>query len=81
MRQLGQYRYNRVGMRLLHVPQHVATLNVRLAALRTVMILLPGMRSLMGHQVPLADEVLRTHVTAEWPLHRLSLRMATLVEQ
>lgn len=68
-------------MGLLHVPQHVATLNVRLAALRAVVILLAGMRSLMGHQMALADEVLRTHVTAEGPFHRLSLRMAALMEQ
>lgn len=68
-------------MGLLHVPQHVATLNVRLAALRAVVILLAGMRSLMGHQMALADEVLRTHVTAEGPFHRLSLRMAARMEQ
>lgn len=68
-------------MGLLHVPQHVATLNVGLAALRAVVVLLAGMRSLMGHQMALADEVLRTHIAAEGPLHRLSLRMAALVEQ
>lgn len=81
MWQLGQHRYDRVRVRLLHVPQHVATLNVRLAALRAVMILLPGVRSLMGHQVPLADKVLRAHVAPERALHRLALGMAARVEQ
>lgn len=81
MRQLGQHRYNRVRVRFLHVPQHVATLNVRLAALRAVMILLPGMRSLMGHQVSLADEVLRAHIATERPLHWLTLGVAARVEQ
>lgn len=68
-------------MYLLHVPQHVAALDVRLAALRAVVILFAGMRSLMGHQVSLADEVLRAHVAAERPLHRLSLRVTALMEQ
>lgn len=63
------------------MPQHVAALDVRLAALRAVVILFAGMRSLMGHQMPLADEVLRAHIAAERSLHRLALRVATLVEQ
>lgn len=81
MRQLRQHRYYRVRMGLLHVPQHVATLNVRLAALRTVVVLFAGMRSLMGHQMSLADEVLRAHIAAERPLHRLALGVTALVEQ
>lgn len=68
-------------MGLLHVPQHVATLNVRLAALRTVVVLFAGMRSLMGHQMSLADEVLWAHIAAERPLHRLALGVTALVEQ
>lgn len=68
-------------MGLLHVPQHVATLNVRLAALWTVVVLFAGMRSLMGHQMSLADEVLRAHIAAERPLHRLALGVTALVEQ
>lgn len=63
------------------MPQHVAPLDVRLAALRAVVILFAGMRSLMGHQMSLADEVLRAHIAAERPLHRLPLRVAALVEQ
>lgn len=81
MRQLRQHRYYRVRMGLFHVPQHVATLNVRLAALRTVVVLFAGMRSLMGHQMSLADEVLRAHIAAERPLHRLALGVTALVEQ
>lgn len=81
VRQLRQHRYHRVRVRLLHVPQHVATLDVRLAALRAVVILFAGMRSLMGHQMSLADEVLRAHIAAERPLHRLPLGVAALVEQ
>lgn len=35
----------------------------------------------MGHQMPLADEVLRAHIAAERPLHRLALGVTALVEQ
>lgn len=68
-------------MGLLHVPQHVAPLDVRLAALRTVVVLLAGVGPLVRHQVALADEVLRAHVAPEGPLHRLALGVAALVEQ
>lgn len=68
-------------MRLLHVPQHVAPLDVRLAALRTVVVLLARVRPLVRHQVALADEILRTHVAPERTIHRLALGVAALVEQ
>lgn len=35
----------------------------------------------MGHQMSLADEVLRAHIAAERPLHRLALGVTALVEQ
>lgn len=63
------------------MPQHVPALDVRFAALRTVVVLLAGVRPLMGHQMALADEVLRAHVAPEGPLHRLPLGVAPLVEQ
>lgn len=81
MGQLRQHRDHRVRVGLLHVPQHVAPLDVRLAALRTVVVLLAGVGPLVRHQVALADEVLRAHVAPEGPLHRLALGVTALVEQ
>lgn len=81
MGQLGQHRNDRVRVCLLHVPQHVAPLDVRFTALRAVMVLLARVRPLVRHQVALADEILRAHVTPERPIHRLALGVAALVEQ
>lgn len=72
---------HRISVILPQVPHQVALLHERLVALRTGERLLATMRSPVGDQVALADEILRTEVTAERAVGRCSLVVAAHVEQ